>query len=674
MALLLLLVFGLVCHGWGRCVSFLCYRHKNGFAFEIALGLAALSALGGWLNAFGLAKAPALYTLCAVGAALWLNSARKILPVYIRSLPTVFSEQRIGWPEVAKAAPYALMCLAAAFFCLTLMPTAAFNFADDMHTYLVRPFRMLATGTVGRNPFDMLGLDSLGAQSFFQSFMLLQGPVTWINGFDVVFCFAISGFLILEIARQSGLSWRFSMVAILTFISINPQVVNISSVYSGGVMILGVFVAGWKLVSELDRDNGSSRWKTAIPLALFAAALLALKNTFVLLVGIQLPLFLAWLIVSKTRRTSVLLSVSIVVTIAVALVPWAVVTLGTYGFPGNSMSPELFRGPLAAKYPSLAAHDIKGLFRVGEVFYGGNQLTYNLLALSLAVCAGAALLVLRLRRSSQADETHFCRPAITSFVPLGIAAFVAYILNADLNDTESATRYSCPFLLPLVPLGGLVIGRLVAITPSSPQMRSITLPAFLARIAPVLFQIAVVALFAPTSLHRLELALDARTIISFPIDQRYLEYNVYALGRGGLRAYGLQRRIAEGETVLAWVAQPFHLDYRRNKVLNVCNPGLINPWLRFPAGIGDTELRQYLRARGVRYVLFQSDGPGVITEGQLTNWLKSRFPLHRKMGDYSVYSRAVLQRISATSRILYRDEEIVLFELGAEGERLLTEK
>jgi len=276
------------------------------------------------------------------------------------------------------------------------MPTAAFNFADDMHTYLVRPFRMLATGTVGGNPFDTLGLDSLGAQSFFQSFILLRAPATWINGFDAVFCFGICGFLIVGIAQKLELSWKF--------ISIHPQVVNISSIYSGSVMILGLFIAGWKLVDDFHSDNGSRRWKAAIPLGLFVAALLALKNTFALLIVIQLPLFLAWLLSSRTSRQPAILStVSALVTIAVALVPWVAITLSTYGFPGNSTPPEL--APLAAKYPSLAAHDIKGLFRVGELFYGGNQLTYNLLALSMVVCAGAALLLARTWRSSHIEET-----------------------------------------------------------------------------------------------------------------------------------------------------------------------------------------------------------------------------------------------------------------------------
>jgi len=110
------------------------------------------------------------------------------------------------------------------------------------------------------------------------------------------------------------------------------------------------------------------------------------------------------------------------------------------------------------------------------------------------------------------------------------------------------------------------------------------------------------------------------------------KYNLYALAQGGLRAYPLQRRINSGETLFAWVAQPFRLDYARNKVLNVCNPGLINPWLRFPAGIDDVGLRQYLRAHRVRYVLFQFDGPGLVHDAELRSWLRFKYPVHRKIG------------------------------------------
>src|SRR5687768_7930418 len=156
-------------------------------AFEVALGIAVLGAFGGLLNLLHLAKPASLYTLSAIGLALSLVFIRQQTKgVNWGTLRTKLSNpgQNSG---LLGYLPHAVLCLVAAFFCINLVPTAALNHADDMHTYLVRPIRMLATGSLGGNPFDMLGLDSLGAQSFFQSFLLLASPLSWANGFDAVF-------------------------------------------------------------------------------------------------------------------------------------------------------------------------------------------------------------------------------------------------------------------------------------------------------------------------------------------------------------------------------------------------------------------------------------------------------------------------------------------------------
>lgn len=69
MSFALVLLFGFVCFGWGRCASRFFYRKTSGttIAFDAALGLAVLGAIGGLLNLFHVATPVSLYTLVAIG-------------------------------------------------------------------------------------------------------------------------------------------------------------------------------------------------------------------------------------------------------------------------------------------------------------------------------------------------------------------------------------------------------------------------------------------------------------------------------------------------------------------------------------------------------------------------------------------------------------------------------
>jgi hypothetical protein len=666
----LLLVFALVCYGWGRCVSKLCYgkQSETAASFEVALGIAALAAIGGLLNLFHLAGPASLYILSAVGVGLstvFLRQRVQSLNTFTWSSLRGKLSPAGGAPGVLAYTPHCLIWLVAAFFCINLMPTAAFNHADDMQTYLVRPIRILATGSVGGNPFDTLGLDSLGAQSFFQAFLLLVSPLSWANGFDAVFCFALSGFLILSVARQLNIPWYFSLIAIIAFVSINPQFVNVSALYSTTAIVLASVIACSKLVEALQSNEGAAVWKPCLPLALLMAALLALKNTSLLLLVVQFPLFFLLLAIARPVRRPAIVAATITgAAVALALLPWIAVTLATYNFstawPGHEFAPT----ELMTKYPSLIARDMASLFKMTKLFYGGDQLTYTGIALCIAICGMIAL----------AHRWFVTLGPLgvygAPFASAAIGGFAAYCLNAHMNDAPTAVRYSCPILLALFPLAGLMLARWFALAPGSAP--AATRPSWL-RIVPALVPVSAIVLFLPLSYLRFHQTLNAKSIISYPLKQSYLVYNHYALNVAGSRTRALQDRTEPGQTLLAWIAQPFHLDYTRNQVFNASDPGLINPLVRFPAGVTETQLRQYLHAKGVRYVLHQFAGPGKLSARELETFLNG-FPLHRKFAEYHLYLKDALLKMSETSRILYRDDQMVLFDLGATDEQIVTQR
>src|SRR5689334_24481062 len=67
-ALALLAAFAAAAWGWGRMTLGGCGLEARGApAYLAVLGLAALAAIGGWLNLLGLAYAPVLWLLLAAG-------------------------------------------------------------------------------------------------------------------------------------------------------------------------------------------------------------------------------------------------------------------------------------------------------------------------------------------------------------------------------------------------------------------------------------------------------------------------------------------------------------------------------------------------------------------------------------------------------------------------------
>src|ERR1700716_3979572 len=75
-ALLGLLGFSVSAWGWGRTALSACrLEDENGVAYPTLLGLAALAALGGWLNLFSTAYPPSLWMLLAAG---WIGALRRI--------------------------------------------------------------------------------------------------------------------------------------------------------------------------------------------------------------------------------------------------------------------------------------------------------------------------------------------------------------------------------------------------------------------------------------------------------------------------------------------------------------------------------------------------------------------------------------------------------------------
>jgi len=179
-----------------------------------------------------------------------------------------------------------------------------------------------------------------------------------------------------------------------------------------------------------------------------------------------------------------------------------------------------------------------------------------------------------------------------------------------------------------------------------------------------------VLIFAGTFRSRIQLAVTNRTLLAFPLNRDFADYSAYMVSRRAMLYYrSLQSGMEAGTNSLVWVVAPFHLDFSRNRIFTVTEPGLINPTLQFPAGADLNSLRSYLRKWGVRYILIETIGTEVQDVTRLKPYLSAQHSVYQKLGDYGIYFRTSLLALAERSHVLYSDRRMLLFELDDAGKR-----
>jgi hypothetical protein len=141
---------------------------------------------------------------------------------------------------------------------------------------------MVETGTLAGSTLSALGSETLGAQAFLHGFVLSVLPIGYINGVDSIF-----GLFALMLIAVSAGSRRFlwfpgAIFGSLLIATINPQYVNVSGLYLGGLLMATATL----LVAD-DRGNAAP---APFLLGLIYAALVAIKPTFAVFVVLHIPL------------------------------------------------------------------------------------------------------------------------------------------------------------------------------------------------------------------------------------------------------------------------------------------------------------------------------------------------------------------------------------------------
>jgi hypothetical protein len=652
-------------YGWGRVSATYFYREApRSPAFHVVLGLALWVFLGGLLNIARLAYPAALYVLFlgGLGLAAWsaylaMRAGGGVAAV-LAALRETVARPGVKTVFAGNAVPIAIVVIATAFLIATQLPTTMFNFHDDFHKYLVRPFRMMQTGSLAGGPFDQVGVDSVGSQSFLQSFVLVRFPIPYVNGFDPVFAFLIGGLLVNDIGRRAGAHWLFRALATLLFTFINPQYVNVSALYSGVSMILGLMYAGLLLADERDTPDIAVPLKAAIPFGLLTSSLIGLKVTFMPYAALYFAVFfLAFIFLTGDRRRAVGVGAASATTAVASLGPWMALSFNDYAtILYRVVAKPMFTAKEEISDTALRPSGFENLFSTLRLYYGGNYYDYNFIVFSIAAVGLFCVVYLFLRRGGERNAE--------LMVPLAacVAASVSYFVVAYMIVPALAIRYACPLLIGVLPASMLILGRVSLDPGTTPRQDAVRAPTLTTVL--MVCQAIAIGLFADVVVKRVDLAQNSRTMLSFRFGKDYVDYTRNALGQTEReRTRKAQFVTEEGETIVAWVAQPFHLDFARNEIFTMPNPDWAVRFRGIEFGISPEEFREHLAAFGIRYLMWEYESFGMRSDKSLREAMQSSVPYERTRGRNTLSLKKMLVALAKASKIIYNDGRTVVADI-----------
>ena len=645
------------CYGWGHVlVRWTATRDKYDFAFLSVVGIAFLIFLGGILNLFRLAYPAALIILLLSGLAIFFihfSANAKMWLTKWRSNSLIDPEKLNSMPGYAF--PIGILTIAVSFYAFTVLPAAVFNFHDDFYIYMPRPLRMLQTGTLAGNPYEILGTDSLGAHAFLQGFVLLGFPLEYLQGLEAVFSFALAGLLLISIGKKLNLHWSYTAFVLLGFIVINPQSVNISPIYLGSAFILGIIIASCQLLEQMDKSESD-----AIPLitvgilGLLLASLIALKNTFVsYALAYSAIFFIGLLLISKDKLKTFKIGTLVMLSTFLALLPWLALHAANFASAAHIALHASSATSSVNTFTSIGGN-ISGLFSLANSRYGGSLLSYGVIVLMLTAVGSYSFFNTFDKRAAAIQRGYFLVATASC-----AAGTIIYFFHGSILPAETAVRYSCPVLIATLPFAWLV-----ASLAASNSLHPAKLPnPSSMRIGIVfLMPLLIVILFWNNFVERIERAYYQHMTFASNLSNKYLEHTRRSLSldaKQEIRA--IQYKTEPAQKILVWISLPMHLDFSRNEIYSIMNLSLLNPWLDMPLNSDRNDMVQFLKGQGIRYIMWEKGGGGL--ESMYRRWLFDPNVSRRNMAERGLYLREMLASIMNGGRFLYNADGIVLFDL-----------
>jgi hypothetical protein len=585
----------------------------------IGLGLGVVLAIGGVVNVARIAFALTVWIIATIGFLFFVFTLQQTRPSSSTWLRKAWAAQTRS-ERIETLATVTFIVLIVVFAVATQLPPDVFNFDDDLRKYFTYPVRQLATGTLFGSPLSALGSETLGGIAFLQSFVVSIFPLQYINGVDAVFGLA----LLMTLGAAAG--WRRmnplpgALLAPLLIACIEPLYANVSALY------LGSFLIATAVMLTVDLQDHATDRPSPLAMGLIYGGLIALKPTFAIFPALHLPFVaIAFSVADGLVRHNIKWALRVALWTTVFLAPWIVLHAPHY----------LSASHIVTEVPA------DGVSEHARLFYALTATTYATLV-GLAILTIALGLIRFWKIESKNDRCRGATLIAAGFTAIMIYGIFLFVLS-PICGVGTSIRYSIPLLIGIIPiLVVLSAGRF----PNWPNLFNIGIP--------VISLVAVTLVFTPSLLERYYQAIEYRTIFASgsATDPVYREYIRVALSTSQAeKIQKMQRLIPEKEPFLAWISQPFHLDFNRNPVLDIEPAGLATSWALVPPF--------------VQYVMWEYRGYGVESAQEYLKGTGAAGWLHRLMYARSHNFMMQLNAKVQKGTILFSDENFVVVRLSS---------
>lgn len=561
--------------GWGSLLCFGLFRTERvDLGLRIAWGASVVCFLGGVLMVPSLMTRGTAFLLVEAGLVLALAALaleRKAVGAFLAFCGRLSRRE----PGLMLLAGVVAVFLAVRY--LAAISNWHTDPYDDDVAYLAFVRKLSDTGSVVE-PFSFRRIAAYGGQTLFIQLLSLRAAPSQGHTFDRGVALLSSVLLVLGFRdgrRRPTL--LVLLVAVALLLAIPTSILNTASYYSGVAFFFALYrTLKWlgDRRSSAAKAPGGAAWKSALPLALVAAATCTLRQNY-----LPVPVVaLAAVFVAELRRGRGPLVARLAAPLwavglsFVALVPWFVSSWQsshTFLFP---VLPGTFHRALG-----LQASDwnlVRELALQASVIVEGLPLkTFAFFLLAAAL----------LRSSGE-------RRLVWSFGLAVLCGLVAVTHGFSQSDPLNIGRYAFGFTTAFALAVLLTLGTSRAVG------------------HPRTYVGAGIALFAAL----LQIVLS-----------REVAWKEYMLGFRNIEALhdsvprgvpttppevGLYRRlqgaVPAGERIVVMVDEPYHLDYARNPIWNLDMPGFASLPPGVPNFKGSEAVERYFRGLGVRYFMY----------------------------------------------------------------------
>lgn len=597
-------------------------------AIRVAVGLGVVVCIGGVLNCFALVSALANNAIMVGGLLLLIGGAQQSKGI---SRLLICSRGRLMWLRPAVAVSLFIVLASVGFSIATQLPPKTLNFHDDLQKYLAHPVRLLATGTLRASPLSALGSETLGGMAYLHSLIAAHWPIAYVNGVDAIFGLG----LLLAVVASAASGRSNSVGIIVTCLSmvllIEPQYVNVSALYlSAALMAATVLMSANQLLVEKIAPSPPM-------LGILYAVLISLKTTGIIFVFFHLVvLSLAVWSLASSLRVALAWFGRTFFWVSVTVLPWVWIHLPNY------LNSKIDRSIVVPSGPS----EVLDLFSYETLFYGGTAVSYTSVAVFPAVVSLALLVRGWQRRmpSNIYSDGLAARIFVIGVSWSGLMIFLGFIFSSPLlAGFNAGLRYSVPFLLGITP----VIVALVA-------LQLWTGGAFILARTILAVALIITATFLPSRIGRWDQAIRHGSILAFPklaTSPSYISHIESALSEER-RAFllSLQEKVPASLPLLAWIDQPYFLNFKRNSIYDAEPAGLARSWAQLPAG--------------VEYVIWEVSGFGVRTVRRYEAGMRGVGANERRSNASALrFVRELDQRVRS-GEVLFFDGRYVVARLG----------